>query len=451
MKKLWPLLVLVMLCVACGGVPTEPTQSSPTTTPNPTPTPWPTPWPKQKNEQIELFTSLHQWYHADPTKCPTTGNPLDYWSPWPWGRRLDDPCKIIPGAPWLREISSVAYPLIGPYDSGDERVRRWQIQQAKAGKIDGLFVGTFYWAPYLYDRFFSNEAQHIKGTLQIAQEEGFHVAIEAWAPPLDARGGCEPVECAAWEKEVAHHLDGIKASPYRNAYITIDGRPAYWCFWPAWMSDSQLIDFLDGTSDNPRSVIWILRGWPLDGAIAINRRLKRSRVLHENFYNFPTESGWELYPEQFAYELKLLGTLSDLGIIPIGHLFFGYDERPGVPNEWAPYTMRYGLRDLPDGTNLLENFLAASTANGAKILFLESGNEYGEGSMWEPAVPVIRWRNMGQEPGLYLDAQGNVDPWKYLKQLGGFFGSPWVQPQPPPCAIVDPLMLKYYPNYQCLP
>jgi hypothetical protein len=94
--------------------------------------------------------------------------------------------------------------------------------------------------------------------------------------------------------------------------------------------------------------------------------------------------------------------------------------------------------------------MQTAIAHGATRILIESWDEWGEGSTIAPAYPVVQWRDFGQERDLYLDDQGNVDPYKYLKIIWSFVGDgPWTSPPPPPCSVVDPLMLKYYPNYQC--
>jgi len=82
-----------------------------------------------------LFAHYYTWY--------STGNgPHKNWSN-QWGK-LNDPSVLFPNgtnpdqflfAPTIRQISAAAYPLIGPYDSDNEAVIRWQVSFFKGGRL----------------------------------------------------------------------------------------------------------------------------------------------------------------------------------------------------------------------------------------------------------------------------------------------------------------------------
>ena len=65
--------------------------------------------------------------------------------------------------------SSTYYPLLGPYDSQDERLMGAHMELAKASGIDGFIcswwgIGSF-------------EDRALKGILKVANSEGFNVTI----------------------------------------------------------------------------------------------------------------------------------------------------------------------------------------------------------------------------------------------------------------------------------
>jgi len=413
--------------------------------------PWPTPWPKAA-ERPKMYALLHIWYRPipmPPDPCP----PAEYhglWNlRWAWHPKGDNPCGTIAGAPWLRQISSQAYPLTGPYDSGNEEILRWQIRQAQAAGIDGFFVSTYSWMPhlsYVKDIFFGNAATGRKGMLRLAHEENFKVAIEAWGIADDSEEA--RMFTPQWEQMVGEHLSLIASSPYRDAYITIKGKPAYWIIMPDWFGIYETRAFFDGTAAAPRDVAWLarLKGTPkLNDVLRVNEYLSRSTVHHVSWYDDPTTKGFR-YNGNFGDDLtRVRESFGERGMVPIAHAYTGYDERMGVID--PSYNGRYGLRSV------IPQFLDAAVQARADIVLLESFNEWGEGSQLEAGVNVHAWRNMGQEPDLYLDGTGAAAPYKYLDVLRRFNGmQEWVSPRPPPCSAYDPLMREHGPTsgVQCL-
>jgi len=326
--------------------------------------------------------------------------------------------------------------LTGPYDSGNEDILRWQIRQAQAAGIDGFFVSTYSWQPhlaYLKDIFFGNAATGRKGLLQIAHEEKFKVAIEAW-------GILDDEESRSftwiWEDMVEEHLKLIATHPYRDAYITINGRPAYWIILPDWMGGYELRDFFDGTEAMPRNVAWIVRqkGTPtLNRVLKVNESLKRSVVHYESRYNRPSPNGFQ-FNVHFGDDLtRVRENFNSWRMAPIAHAYTGYDERAGVID--ASYQGRWGERSV------IPTFLEAAAQAQAEIILVESFNEHGEGSHLEMSLNIERWRDMGQERNLFRDEQGRDAPFKYLDDFRRFNGmKELVLPKPPPCSAIDPLM-----------
>jgi hypothetical protein len=388
-----------------------------------------------------MYALLHVWYRPipmPPNPCP----PEEYhglWNlRWAWHPKGDNPCATIAGVPWLRQISSQAYPLTGPYDSGNEDILRWQIRQAQAAGIDGFFVSTYSWQPhlaYVEDIFFGNPATGRKGILRIAHEERFKVGIEGWGI-LDTEESQSFVW--HWEAMVGRHLSRLATSPYRDAYLTIGGKPAYWIILPDWMGIYEGRDFFDGTESAPRSVSWLVRikGTPKQQTVLqMNERLnlQRSVIQHVSWYDDPTTKDFR-FNASFGDDLtRIRESYLQKGMVPIAHAYTGYDERSGVID--PSYNGRWGSRSV------IPKFLDAAVQARADVILLESFNEWGEGSQLEAGVNIHAWRNMGQEPDLYLDAAGNAEPYKYLNLLRKFNGmQEWVAPQPPPCSAMDPLM-----------
>ena len=362
------------------------------------------------------------------------------------------------------------------------------MREAKAGGIDEFWATTNSWVPanaYLHDLFFGNDEQHIKGSLEIATEEGFHMGLEKWGL---GEGDNIAYWAPLWKEDFLGDYDSVMKSKFKNAYGYTNGLPTFWSFYPRWMlkkdtqgniNYSELIEFLDGTDTNPRAMNVIFRACSLQEVIdlnetarmgfvvikragnigdafalhesakkeiaTLNSKLRRSRVQYQSMNNFPTETGWSTDPNGPTTQnlIRDLDASKQAGLIPIAHTYAGFDERAGVPNPAEPYSMRYGLRN---GTRLLSEFMTNAIAHGATRIMIESWDEWGEGSTIAPAYPVVQWRDFGQEKDLYRS------PTQYLEVLWSFVGGgPWTAPPPPPCSAVDPLMRQYYPSYQCRP
>ncbi|MBN2141936.1 glycoside hydrolase family 99-like domain-containing protein [Candidatus Woesearchaeota archaeon] len=440
----------IMGITGCGSAMSE----SPTTPTRIEPSPWPTPNPTEKRATIYVLN--HVWYYSGADRCPWSGDPREIWGPWVWRHKIDDPCQIIPGTTWLREISSNAYPINGAYDSSNPDILRWQIRQAKYAGIDGFIIPLYTWAPHLErlrEMFFGSETRI--GMLQMAHEEDFQLGIDVW----NSDGTTDEL----WKEEIGRHIDSILASPYRDAYIHIDGRPLIWIMYPKYMSGIERIELLDGTRNHPRKANYILRNAKIEDIISLNEHLLNSRAQFETDYNYPMLNGWHERGE-FVGELAQTKTYSALLMHRIAHAYVGYDERFGRLADPAGFQGRYGKRD---GVEFMTTFLEKAALHEAEFILLESWNEWGEGSMIEPGINTSAYRQMEQstndrdkpETDLYQNAQGADDPFMYLKAIYQFqYGSmEGYQPGPPiPCSAIDPLMAEYHrtmlpSNMRCIP
>jgi hypothetical protein len=155
----------------------------------------------------------------------------------------------------------------------------------------------------------------------------------------------------------------------------------------------------------------------------------------------PERNGWYYNPGFADDQWRIINNHQGTGMLPISHTYTGYDERSGVFE--GSYRGRFGLRE---GATLITHFLEETRRVGSRFVLIESWNEWGEGSMIEAGVNVLPYRDSGQERDLYLDDAGQNDPFRYLKIFAEFNGmEQWVAPRPPPCSIVDPLMLEHHP------
>ncbi len=118
--------------------------------------------------------------------------------------------------PYVREISSCAYPLVGAYDSDDPEVVRWHIRLAKAAGIDAFLVD--WWGPANWQKpsGFTHDV-FVKTVLPIAEEENFKVCLFDETPQFAA----DLSDVKNW---IVTYLNQFKDSP---AYLHFEGKPVY--------------------------------------------------------------------------------------------------------------------------------------------------------------------------------------------------------------------------------
>lgn len=352
-----------------------------------------------------VFIQYHTWYQKG--SCPTP-NPQVSWLHWSWWSETDNPCATpYGGAPWLRQISTPGYPLIGPYESSDPKVMDWHIRLAKAAGVDGFFVSVF--------AFDQRSQQNFGTVLQTANQDGFKVGIEGWQPASTASA-----DINFWENTVRNQIDTYASN---SAFLHINGKPAYWFnFYSKWDSIPNLVTFLDS-----RSAYWILSaGLSTTDLNLINSQLVNSQLVQAIRYESPTSGGWNLNAN-FSNDLT---NMAAVGLDVVAHAFPGFDER-ALSHE-PGRSGRYGIRN---GTGHLNDFLNAAKGKVSMLLF-ESFNDWNEFSQFEPGIDIQKYHYFGQEL-IYP----NSDPYLYLKDLADFKGQTFVAPLAD-CAIVDPILVQ---------
>lgn len=365
--------------------------------------------PPPPTEAPPVYVQYHVWFLGNNT-CPSS-NPagLSGWYHWTWPTETHNPCNFI-GAPWLRDISSVGYPMIGPYKSSNAEVMRWHIRLAKAAGIDGFFVTVFPGTsitPALQANF--------DIMLRVASEENFKIGLEGWMPVA----GQSSVD--AWIASVKQIIDHANASPYSSALVQINNKPAYWfVYWNRFAS----LDDLATRLLNTRAMFWVMSG-PL---VPDELRYLRSRLTISEFtqpveYNYPTTSGCSSagYPI-----VQMLQNMRADGFKAFSHGYPGFDERR-LSNDSTRVPFRYCNRD---GGVPTAELLNASTQGQADAVLLESWNDYAEYTQYEPGIDINQYRNFGQE-SIHFG-----DPYKYIRQVATWNGIAFQAPLLD-CAIVD--------------
>ena len=363
-----------------------------------------------------LLAYYYTWY--------STGfGPHGVWNAWNNTKESEiypkgcDPDKII-FPPAIREISSCAYPLIGPYDSDNPDVVRWHIRLAKAAGIDGFLVD--WWGPGTWQNpsgLTRNAFE--KAILPAAEAEGFKVCLFDETPQFHD----DLEQTIAW---AADFLGKYKDSP---AYLKIDGKPVY-CIYQLWGGrlkpeegqrfihevEAQVgpvywvfdrVQASDATPAGASARLFLAPGWEqVEGIDAI--------CMYSTFSSIRTydrSTLTRLYTE-VTRQVHATGRKIMLPAHP------GLDNRkiqidPVAKPKGEPH---WGIPRRNGQT--LKDYLDACTAAGADMISITSFNEWPETTVVEPA---LTW----------------PDPYLYLKILAEFRGIRWRTPTLPPPGVLD--------------
>lgn len=347
-----------------------------------------------------------------------------------WGKKTPsefypqgcDPEKII-FSPSIRQISSCAYPLIGPYDSDNREVVRWHIRLAKAAGIDGFFVdwwGMAQWQkPKGYTRMVFEEV-----VMPVAQEEGFKVCFFDETPQFYKHQD----EVITWATEF---LNKYKNSP---AYLKIKGEPVYGVYqlWKGRLSPEEGRSLIREVEAHVGPVYWIfdrVQAQPSNEPEKQKLRvapgwLEMSEIdaicMYSTFSSIRIYDGQELARlyRGLAEEVHAAGKALMLPAHPgMDNRKIQIDEvarREGKPHWYIPRC----------GDQTLRDYLQACVQADTDFICITSFNEWPETTAIEPA---LTW----------------PDPYLYLKTIAEFTKHEWQTPPLPPESALDPVMRPF--------
>lgn len=340
-----------------------------------------------------------------------------HWGQWIHGKpsaildRPNDPETIL-FPPAIREISSCAYPLIGPYDSMNKDVIRWHIRLAKAAGIDAFFVD--WWGPATWHKppGWTHDVL-ANAVLPIAEEEGFKVLIFDETPQF--------VDNFETVKEwTTTYLQKFTDSP---AWLRIDGKPA-WAVYQLWggkLTAEQGRELIEHVEKEFGPVYWIvdkMRGGGNEQGLNL--------FVPDDWLAIPQIDcimGYAMFSTHRIYEYKDLAPMykdytervhktGKKVLLPVHP---GHDNRKIAEEPW--------VMPRQDGQTLRDFWQAALDA-GADFIGITSWNEWPETTIIEPAMT---WG----------------DPYQYLKIVAEFQGKKFVAPPLPPLESIDPAMKEY--------
>lgn len=179
-----------------------------------------------ENPALPLIMAHYMpWYVAKPVS--------QVWG-WHWTMGHFDPEKVVEGK---RAIASHFYPLIGPYDSGDEDVLEYHLLLMKLAGIDGVIV-DWYGLQKLYD--YPILHRNTQRLVEQVERLGMKVVIcyeDQTIPALVKAGKVKP------EERVAHavrEIDWLTDNWFKlDSYVKLDGRPVLLSFGHAGLTNDE--------------------------------------------------------------------------------------------------------------------------------------------------------------------------------------------------------------------
>jgi len=344
-----------------------------------------------------VLAFYHPWYG-------TPSGSARHWYKWNSFRFPNryKPDRILPNG--RREIASMDYPLIGPYDQGDREVVRWHFRLAKAAGIDGFLCSWWVFRGAQskhWDQWQSGLFEQV--LLPVAQEETFKLAI------ID--------ECAHYVRNydqllwrITNTLPRLEKHP---AYLKRNGQPVWFIYqvWDDWLTPTQAERYVAETEAATGNVFWIfdkLKTVGTAGEVVAKMFVQPEWLKLQRIDCFGTYSYFGHWRDVRPGSLKTLYAGVTANVRAAGE-HVALPVSPGHDN--TPVSPEPGIIPRANGETL-KNFLRAVDAARPEIILICSWNEWLETTQVEPSAT---WE----------------DPYLYLKILADWRGKEWKQPALP--------------------
>lgn len=304
-----------------------------------------------------LLTHYMPWFRMEPNE-----NGSITWEHWQW---LGDGPKHMPDnfrEDGRRDIASVYYPLIGPYDGRDPHVLEYHVLTAKAAGIEG-FVADWYGPGSFTDDVFAR-------LMTMAEQHGMKAAIcleeKSWFPNYSkATSRAEAQDVA--EAQIRHVLEQYGDSP---AYLHHHGDPVMYIFENAWQ---------DGVLGNhaltPAELKEVLDRFEQHVLIVRNHYDQKYLGVVRGNYAWVGDQAYKEWYSGMVRDDWLNGKFE----------YYAYSANPGF-NDAGVYGWGQGPRFTDRrGTAEYEDFWNAALAARPNAVQVVTWNDFEEGTTIEPA------------------------------------------------------------------
>ncbi len=358
----------------------------------------------------------HIWWGA-----PLGDNPsIPAWEHWKGLKRFGkfDPQttieETVPGSAWRRYLNSVGYPLIGPYDSGQEDVIRWQLETARNAGLDCLHIHLW---PSLWDEGADLTPLPIFDiALTVAEKLKYPIAVH---DEIMFRKS-NITKAQQLENTITRTATLVGSYGGHPGWKKIDGRPVYY-FQNSnkWMSAKDMQTYMSEVEKKSGPVYWIVEM----GADEEYLKIPQLRML------FGPNCSWFLHTPPFGagphpwedvrkdlFRTKELAKKYGKKLGVLVYAKFNNNNDRGEPGK--------GWMDAEDGNFYLKGLSMAKDVD-PDLIIVTQWNDFEEGGFIEPA-----W-----------DYEGfNGDPYRYCRITAAMMGKPFIPAPLPRRSEVDPLI-----------
>ena len=322
--------------------------------------------------------------------------------------------ETVPGSAWRRYLNSVGYPLIGPYDSSQSGIMRWQLETARNAGLECLHVHLW---PSIWDpgRDFT-PLPVFERVLEQAAALDFPVAVH------DEVQFRRPNISKAQTPESTIRRATTLLRRYGNhpGWYKWNGMPVYYFQnWSNWIDAGQLQHVLEEVEKAVGPVFWMVQMEPREDIYAIPQVRGVLGPSNGWFLHTPPHGvgphPWKELESQMRKAVKL-GRKYDktVGILVLTR--FNNNNDRGKAGR--------GRIDAEDGMFFVKSMKLARELEPDFVL-LHQWNDFEEGGFIEPA----------------RDYDGyNGDPFRYCRITAGFTGTTFTPAPLPARKEVDPFI-----------
>ncbi len=325
--------------------------------------------------------------------------------------------KTRPSSQWRRWLNCVGYPLLGPYDSSQPDIIRWQLETAKNAGIECLHLQLW---PTIWDEGIDFMPLPIFDAImetaaQLNYPIAVHDEIQFRRPKIS--------KAQTLKSSIQRSILLLKRYGQHPGWYKIDGMPVYYFQnWSRWMSARDLESYFATVEKAVGKVYWVVEMADIESYYKIPQI--KAIVSHSN--------GWFLHTSPYGAKPhpweKLLVSMNRAA-----KLARKYGKKFGVQVKTRfNHTHDRGSATRPqtisgeDGMFYV-NSVMQSMKSKPDFLVMSQWNDFEEGAFIEPA-----WDYDGN----------NGDPYRYCRITAALSGKTFTPARLPARTQLDPFIRK---------